>query len=318
MRARYLLLVAIWGASFLFIKVGLEALAPLQVVLGRVGLGAAVLVAVVVARRIRLPREPRLWAHLLVTATLLNTVPFILFAYAEQRIPSAVASICNATTPLFTLVVAIAALPDERPTARRSLGLVLGFVGVSVVFGAWNAAAGRPDPRGVAFALLASACYGLGGVYLRRYLSATPYSGLALSAAQLILATVQLAVVTPLATAAPADLPLHVVLAMLTLGALGTGLAYPLNYALVRRAGATLASTVTYCIPIVSIALGVAVLGEQLSWNAPLGAAIVIAGAVLSRAVRRPAEPAASPAAVDEVEPRSITMSSAPCARVPM
>lgn len=282
MLPRYLSLVAIWSGSFLFIKVGLEVLAPLQVVLGRMALGTAVLLLVALVGRVPLPREPRLWGHLAVVATLLNTVPFVLFGYAEQRIPSAIASICNATTPLFTLVIALFALPDERPTRQRTLGLVVGFAGVSLMLGLWNSGA-RPDPIGVALGLFATLLYAVGGVYMRRYLSATRYSGLALSTVQLLIGTAQLAVVTPLVTRMPESLPLHVIAAIATLGALGTGLAYVLQYDLIRIAGATITSTVTYCLPVVSIALGVVVLGEQLAWTAPAGAAIIIAGALISR-----------------------------------
>jgi drug/metabolite transporter (DMT)-like permease len=296
MRTRYLLLIAIWGASFLLIKIGLEVLAPLQVALARMVFGTAALLAVTVVRRVPLPREPRIWAHLFVVATLANTVPFAMFAYAEQRIPTAVASICNATTPLFALLVALFVLPDERPSLKRSLGLALGFVGVFVVFGAWNAAAGRPDPVGVGLGLGACVCYALGAVYLRRNVSATRYSGLALIAVQLFIGTAQLAVITPLVTSVPVHIPVHVVAAMLALGALGTGLGYVFQYTLIRGAGATLAMTVTYCIPMVSIGLGVIVLGERLTWNAPVGALVIIAGAMLSRAARRPA---AEPPAVD-------------------
>jgi drug/metabolite transporter (DMT)-like permease len=295
MRARYLSLIAIWGGSFLFIKVGLEVLAPLQVVLGRMALGALALLATMVIRRVPLPREPRLWLHMAVAATLLNTVPYTLFAYAEQRIPSSVASICNATTPLFTLLVAMVALPDERPTVARGLGLVLGFLGVLVVFGVWSGGDARPDLVGVLLGLIASVLYGAGGVYLRRYLSTTRYSGLAISAGQMLIGALQLAIVTPLVTTAPPHLPGHVVLAILALGALGTGVAYVLQYTLIRTAGPTLTSTVTYCIPVVSIGLGVLVLGEHIAWNAPVGAAIIIVGAVLSRAVRRPAAAASPP-----------------------
>jgi drug/metabolite transporter (DMT)-like permease len=291
MRTRYLLLTAIWGASFLLIKVGLEALAPLQIVLGRLVFGSLALIAVVAVRREALPRDPRLWAHAVVAATLLNTAPFTLFAYAEQRIPSVAAAICNATTPLFTLVVALVALPEERPTARRRAGLVLGFAGVFVMLGAWHGSV-RPDPLGVALALTAAACYGIGGVYLRRHLSGTHFSALALSTVQLAIGALEVALVAPFVTRAPLHLPLRVVLAVLALGVLGTGFAYTLQHALIRTAGAMFTSTVTYGIPLVSIALGVVVLGEDLAWNAPIGAAIIIAGAVLSRAAPRPATPA--------------------------
>jgi drug/metabolite transporter (DMT)-like permease len=281
MRMRFLVLTAIWGASFLFIKIGLEALAPAQLVLARLVTGALVVTAVMVIRGERWPRSPRLWAHMAVAATLLNTVPFMLIAYAEQRLPTVVASICNATTPLFTVAIAAFALPDERPTARRVLGLVVGFAGVFIVLGAWRAHG--PDPRLAALVLAAAACYAAGGVYLRKATAGSGHSGVSLTAVQLALGAAQMAVVAPLTTSMPAAIPLHVILAIATLGMLGTGLAYVLQYELLRRAGATLTSTITYCLPLVSIALGVLVLGEQLTWNAPLGAAIVIAGALFAR-----------------------------------
>src|SRR5580704_15699636 len=137
-RLQYLTLALIWGMSFLFIKEGLRAFAPMQITLGRVAIGAAVLAAVLLARRERLPRGSRTWAHLSVAAMLNNVIPFSLFGYAEQRIPSGLAGICNASAPLFAAVMALAMLPDERLTRRRALGLVTGFAGVFVVLGAWT------------------------------------------------------------------------------------------------------------------------------------------------------------------------------------
>jgi drug/metabolite transporter (DMT)-like permease len=290
MRSRFVALTLIWGASFLFIKVGLEALAPLQVALGRMTFGTLALLAVTAVRRERLPRGWRIWTHLAVAAALLNAIPFTLFAYAEQRIPSALASIGNATTPLFTLLVAMVALPEERPTWQRGLGLVIGFAGVMVVLGAWRGLGAGPDAAGMLLALSASALYGIGSVYLRRYLSHSGYSSLALSAGQLLAGTLQLAIVAPLLTRAPATLPPRVVLAVFALGAFGTGIAYLLQYGLIRAAGATMASTVTYFIPVVSIVIGVVLLGERLTWNAPVGAAVIIGGALVSRIKSRPRE----------------------------
>jgi drug/metabolite transporter (DMT)-like permease len=287
MRSRFLALTLIWGASFLFIKVGLEALAPLQIALGRMTFGTLALLTATALRRERLPRDWRIWGHLAVAAALLNTVPFTLFAYAEQRIPSAIAAIGNATTPLFTLLVAMVALPEERPTWQRGLGLVVGFAGVLVVLGAWRGLGTGPDAVGMLLTLVASALYGMGGVYLRRFLSSSGYSSLSLSAAQLLVGTLQLAILTPLMTHAPATLPLRVLLAVLALGAFGTGIAYLLQYGLIRLAGATMASTVTYFIPVVSMVIGVVLLGERLTWNAPVGAAVIVSGALLSRVKAR-------------------------------
>src|SRR5262249_38087246 len=132
MRGRFVALTLIWGASFLFIKIGVEALAPMQVAFGRMFFGAVTLLLAALARRERLPHELRLWGHLSVAALLANTVPFTLFAIAEQHISSALASIGNATVPLFTLLFALLFLPSERPTWRRTAGLAVGFVGVLV------------------------------------------------------------------------------------------------------------------------------------------------------------------------------------------
>lgn len=283
MRSRFLALTLIWGASFLFIKIGVEALAPLQVAFGRMFFGALVLIAVAVARRERLPREPRTWGHLLVAAALANSLPFTLFAYAEQHVSSALASIGNATVPLFTLSFALFLLPDERPTLRRGLGLGIGFAGVLVVLGAWRGLMAGPDMAGMLLILVAAASYGLSGVYMRRNLSSTGYSSLALSVGQLVAGAVELGLVLPFATKMPAHVPLRVFAAIFALGAFGTGVAYVLSYGLIRLAGATVASTVTYFIPIVSIAIGVLILGEHLEWNAPVGALIIVGGALLSR-----------------------------------
>lgn len=283
MRARFVLLTLIWGASFLFIKIGVEALAPLQVAFGRMMFGSVALVAVAAVRREPLPRDRRIWAHLAVAAALANSLPFTLFAYAERHITSALASIGNATVPLFTLLFALLLLPSERPTLRRAVGLAIGFGGVVVVLGVWRGMSAGPDLSGMLLILVAAASYGLSGVYMRRYLSATPYSSLALSVGQLVVGSVELALVLPFATHLPQQLPWRVTAAIFALGAFGTGVAYVLSYGLIRLAGATVASTVTYFIPVVSIAIGVLGLGERLAWNAPVGAVIIVAGALWSR-----------------------------------
>src|SRR4051812_7511207 len=226
MQSRFFALTLIWGASFLFIKIGVEALAPLQVAFGRMAFGALTLVAIALVRRERLPREPKTWAHLFVAATLANTVPFTLFAYAERTVSSSLASIGNATVPLFTLLFALLFLPSERPTPRRAAGLAVGFFGVLIVLGAWRGVTASPDAPGMLLILVAAACYGGSGVYMRRYLSTTSYSSLALSVGQIGLGALQLAVVLPFTTSMPAHLPLRVVASVFALGAFGTGIAY--------------------------------------------------------------------------------------------
>ncbi|MFJ3641042.1 DMT family transporter [Streptomyces sp. NPDC090108] len=286
-RLRFGALSLIWGFSFLLIKVGTESFAPFQVTLGRLVFGTAVLAAAMAVKRERLPRGKRVWAHLTVAAFLLNALPFSLFAYAELTIPSTLAGICNATSPLWGMILSLVALSEDRPTRVRFAGLGLGFVGVLTVLGAWQGFHGL-DATGTALALLASLSYPIGWIYVRRTLAGTGYSHLSMTGAQLLLATVQLALVTPVFTTLPTHFSLVPLLAVAALGALGTGLAVLVQYGLVAEVGPTTAQMVTYFIPVIATAAGVAILGESLRWTTPVGAVIVIAGAALTQVRRSP------------------------------
>ncbi|CAM5486082.1 DMT family transporter OS=Streptomyces alboniger OX=132473 GN=CP975_04845 PE=4 SV=1 [Streptomyces alboniger] len=261
---------------------GTEAYAPFQVTLGRLVCGTLVVAAVLVVKRERLPRGTRTWLHLAVAALLLNALPFSLFAYAELTVPSTLAGICNATSPLWGMALSLVALSEDRPTRRRVAGLGIGFFGVLTVLGAWQGFSGL-DPTGTALALLASLSYPVGWIYVRRTLAGSGHSNLSLSGAQLLVATAELAVVTPLFTEVPAHFPVVPILAVVALGALGTGLAFQLQYALVAEVGPTTAQMVTYFVPVIATAAGVTLLGESLSWSTPVGAVIVLAGAALTR-----------------------------------
>jgi drug/metabolite transporter (DMT)-like permease len=279
---RFVLLAIAWGSTFLFIKIGDEAFAPLQVSLGRLIFGSATLIAILAASGEKLPTRTRLWGQLAVAAILLNVAPFTLFAYGEQHVSSVLAGIWNATVPLFTLPVAVLTLPDEHASARRLAGLAIGFVGVLIVLGVWRGI-GTTSLAGNLLCLGAAASYGLGFPYARRYLAHRREGPLALATAQLICATAILAVLTALFSSAPHGVAAKQILSILALGVIGTGLTFLLNYSLIRDVGATVTSTVAYVMPIVSTVLGVAALGEPLSWYLPVGAAIVISGAVLAQ-----------------------------------
>ncbi|MGV9761522.1 DMT family transporter, partial [Streptomyces tricolor] len=217
-RLRFAALSLIWGFSFLLIKVGTEGYAPFQVTLGRLLFGTAILVAAMAVKRERLPRGARLWGHMAVAAFLLNALPFSLFAYSELTIPSTLAGICNATSPLWGMALSLVALSEDRPSRVRVAGLGLGFLGVLTVLGAWQGFHGL-DAKGTAMALLASLSYPVGWIYVRRTLAGTGNSHLSMTGGQLLLATVQLAVVTPLFTSAPEGFPLVPLLAVAALGA---------------------------------------------------------------------------------------------------
>ncbi|MBA2946794.1 DMT family transporter [Streptomyces himalayensis] len=281
-RIRFGVLSLVWGFSFLLIKVGTHGYGPLQVTLGRLFFGTAVLAVALVAKRERLPRGARTWGHLMVAAFLLNALPFSLFAFSELTIPSTLAGICNATTPLWGMALSLVALSEDRPTRRRVAGLGIGFIGVLTVLGAWQGFGGL-DFAGTAMALAASLSYAIGWIYVRRTLAGSGHSNLSLTGAQLLLATVQLAVVTPAFTTLPTHVAVVPLLAIAALGILGTGLAFLIQYGLVAEVGPTTAQMVTYFVPVIATAAGVAVLGESLSWSTPVGALIILAGAALTQ-----------------------------------
>nr|WP_240943208.1 DMT family transporter [Planosporangium thailandense] len=306
----YLVLAMIWGSSFLFIKVGIRELHPLYVTLGRVLAGALAVLATVLITRVRLPRDPRVWGHLAVIGILGVAMPFTLFGYAEQRVSSVLAGIWNATTPLVALPVATLVFRTERMTARRLTGILVGFAGVLVVLGVWHGIGGV-QLTGQLMCLGAAACYGIAIPYQRRFLGGLSGSGLAVPAGQLIMAALALLIVAPLvagAPPAPTSLSAPVVASVLALGVLGTGLAFVLNFRVIRFAGASTSASVTYLMPIVSTLIGLAGLGEHISWHQPVGALVVLTGVAVSQGMLRlPAARARGQQAEPQPEPAPAT-----------
>jgi drug/metabolite transporter (DMT)-like permease len=281
----FLLLALIWGTSFLFIKVGVRELHPLWLTFGRVGTGALVLLIVLAVTRDRLPRDPRLWAHMIVVAALGVSAPFTLFGFGEQRVSSVLAGIWNAATPLVALPLAALLFRTERMTRARAAGIGVGFLGVLIVLGVWRDVGGA-QLTGQLMCFGAAMCYAVAIPYQKKFIAGRPGSGVSFAAAQLLVALVQLAVVAPLvagAPPAPAGLSVDVVLCVLALGGLGTGLAFVLNLRVIRVAGASTSASVTYLMPVVATLVGVLLLGEHLLWNQPVGALIVLTGVAVSQ-----------------------------------
>ncbi|HEX5597645.1 MAG TPA: DMT family transporter [Micromonosporaceae bacterium] len=281
----FVVLGAIWGSSFLFIKIGVRELHPLYVTLGRVTAGALTLLVVLAVLRDRLPRDLRLWLHLTVVAAVGVALPFTLFGYGEQRVSSMLGGIWNATTPLIALPLSVLLFRTERMTARRAVGLGLGFVGVLVVLGVWQGVGGAQF-TGQMLCFAAAFCYGIAIPYQKRFITGRSESGVSLAAAQLIMAVALLAIVSPLvagAPPAPTTLSLDVIASVLTLGALGTGIATAMNLHNIRLIGASSAAAVTYLIPVFAVLIGVLALNENLVWHQPVGALIVLFGVAVSQ-----------------------------------
>jgi len=284
----------IWGLSFMFIKVAVVQVPPVYLALGRIGLGALTLVIMLGIRRQPLPRGRRLWLHLAIFAVFGSTVPFVLFGYAEQRVSSVLAGIWNGAVPLTTLLVTLLILAvrptrDAGPGRQQIAGLLVGFLGVLVVLGLWRGV-GHSSVIGQLQLLLAVSCYGVGMNYSRWIMTRWSISALQLSAGQTLMSTLQLVIVAPIiagAPPAPTSLTWKVLGAVAALGILGTGIAFALNFHVIRTAGVTTGSMVTYLPPVVAAVAGVLVLNEHLSWNQPVGGLIVLAGVALAQGVFR-------------------------------
>ncbi|AAT89971.1 hypothetical protein ATY41_03190 [Leifsonia xyli subsp. xyli] len=288
----------IWGASFLFMKIGLEGVSFGQVAWARLVFGAVTLGVILLVTRSRLPREPIVWLHFVVVAIMGCALPFLLFAWAEQYVSSSLASIYNAVTPITTAIMATAAFRVERLNRDQILGVMVGVLGVLVVVGPWQLAALSGSLGGQLACLGAVTCYGVSFSYLRRFIchrdipaTATAFLSVGLAAAIMI-------ALTPVIAWHPVRFSWPVVLSLLALGALGSGVVYIWNMNVLRAWGPTATSGVTYVTPVVGVALGVLVLGERLSWNEPAGALVVLCGILLTQQrvrllTRRPVELAA-------------------------
>jgi drug/metabolite transporter (DMT)-like permease len=289
--ARLALLALIWGSSFLWIKLAIRGFSPEEVTLARLVLGAAVLFPVMAARREAVPRSPRLWALIVIAALFANAVPYLLFAVAEQSVSSATAGIVNATTPLWTMMLALAVRHQQRVSAWQLAGLIVGFAGALLIFSPWRTAAGLVSAGG-AECLAASVSYAISYIYMDRFLVRRGLSPVALSACQLLAAAGWLAAALAVSGARVPNPGVVSLTGLAILGVLGTGVAYVLNYQIIASEGATVAATVTYLLPVVAIVLGVLVLGESVTVADLAGIVLVLAGVALTR--RRAAAQAAA------------------------
>jgi drug/metabolite transporter (DMT)-like permease len=273
----------VWGASFLFMKIALEGVSFYQVAWSRLVLGGLTLGLIVLLTRQRLPRERAVYLHFLVIAMTNCVIPHLAFAWAEQYVSSGLASIYNAVTPITTALMVTLAFHVEKLNRGQVLGIGIGIAGVIVIIAPWQHAAFTGDLAGQLACLLAATCYGFSFGYTRRFLSHRPIPGTSFAFLNIGVAGAIMLLLTPVIAWQPVDLDLGIVAGLLTLGVLGTGVAYIWNINVLRAWGPTNASTVTYITPVVGVLLGVLVLGETFSLNQPAGAALVFVGILFTQ-----------------------------------
>ena len=271
----------LWGGSFFFTRVALTGLPPFTLVALRVGLAALVLNLVIVLRGARLPRDSAIWAAFLGMGLLNNVVPFSLIVWGQTQIASGLASILNATTPLFTVAIAHVATADERMTGNRLAGVVIGFAGVAVMVGP-DAVTGLGGALLAQLAVLGAALsYAIASIFGRRFRRmAVPPLMVAtgqITASTLLILPIALTVDRPWLIPAPGP---AVWGAVLGAALLSTALAYIVFFRILATAGATSISLVTFLIPVSAILLGALVLNERLEHRHVIGMALIASGLV--------------------------------------
>jgi drug/metabolite transporter (DMT)-like permease len=283
MKSKALLFLAvlslIWGASFLFIKVGVESIPLFTFVAGRMAMGAALLYVLLRLRGMEMPRPGREWVPFVVIGFLNALIPYVLIAWGEQHISSGLAAILNGATPVFTALMAHFLTTDERLTAGKILGIMLGFVGTVIVMLPEIGDGFTFDLLGQLAVLGGALGYALAILYARRRLRGMPpiKTSIGMLASGFVL-TLPLVLVfeDPLA-ARPGLAALG---SWLTLGVFGTAFAYLLYYWLIENAGATYTSLVTFILPPMGVFWGALLLSQKIHWTSLIGLVVIILGIV--------------------------------------
>nr|WP_315226386.1 DMT family transporter [uncultured Albidiferax sp.] len=284
----FVLLAAVWGASFMFMRTASLEMGAVPTAALRVAIAALVLLPLL-AWRGQMPGLRQHWKPVLLVGMLNSGLPFALFSFALLSITTGLSSILNATTPLFGTLIAWLWLRD-RPNASRSLGLVIGFVGVALL--AWDKASFKPDSHGIApgwavlACLLAATCYGISGSYTKRFLGNVP--PLVIATGSQIGAALGLAL--PAVWLWPARWPsLHAWAALLVVGTVSTALAYIIFFRLIANIGPAKALTVTFVVPVFAVLYGAVFLDEALTpWMLGCGLVVVCGTALATGLLRLP------------------------------
>lgn len=272
----FITLGLIWSSSFLWIKIGVQEIGPMALTAFRMLFGALTAVAIGIYQRVTWPRDGKTWGIFAILGPASLAIPIFFISWGEQTIDSAVASILNATTPLFTIVIAHLLLQDDKMTVQKVLGLLIGFGGVVLLLSKDLTAGAQNSVIGQGAVILASLFYAGSAVFARKL--TRHVDGIVRGAMPLITSTIFMWAIGPLAEK-PFEfpgLPLTWI-SVLWLGVLGSGLAVIMLWYLIHEIGPTRTSMVTYLFPVGGVILGVIFLNEQLSWQLLAGTVLVLA-----------------------------------------
>lgn len=272
----FITLGLIWSSSFLWIKIGVQEIGPMALVAFRMLFGALTAAGIAIYQKVKWPRDWKTWGIYAILGPTSLAIPIFFISWGEQTIDSAVASILNATVPLFTIVIAHYWLHDDKMTVPKVLGLLIGFGGVVLLFSEDLLASKHLNAIGQFAVVLASLFYAWSAVFARKYTQ--HITGVERGALPLITATIFMWAIGPIAEK-PFLIPTLPItwVAVLWLGIPGSGLAIIMLYYLLHEIGPTRTTLVTYLFPVGGVILGVIFLDEQLSWQLLAGSALIIA-----------------------------------------
>jgi len=276
----FLTLGAIWSSSFMWIKIAIQEVGPITLVAFRVLFGLLFGVVMILVQRVPLPRTMREWTPLLVIGLTNIAIPFFLISWGELHIDSAVASILDATVPLFTILIAHFLLQDDRITLPKMLGLVIGFTGI-VILMSKDIGASSNSLLGQLAVIVASIFYAISAIFIRKMTVETP--GILRSAGPLVSASAVMWLGV-LVFESPIHIPQLGItwVALLFMGVLGSGLAFVMAFYLIHEIGPTRTTMVTYLFPLGGVILGVTFLREQLTWQVVAGALLIVSSLVIA------------------------------------
>lgn len=273
-----IILSIIWGGSFFFVGVAVKEMTPLTIVSCRVGLASIILLVIVHLKGIKMPSSPGLWGAFLIMGALNNLIPFSLIVWGQTHIESSLASILNATTPIFSVVLAHFLTREERLTVNRIMGVLIGWIGVTALIGIDSLRGLGIEVLGQVAVLGAALLYACAAIYGRRFKDIDP---VVVATGMLCASTVM---ITPFALfiEQPWNLTPGVMTlaALFGLSAISTSLAYIIYFRVLATSGPTNILLVTFLVPISAILLGVLVLGERPGWNVFAGMGMIFIGLI--------------------------------------
>lgn len=280
-----LLLAVLWGPSFLFIKVAVQEIPPITLANLRVGIAALILYVILRAKGRKLPRSREMWRHFIIAGFFANALPFALFSWGEIYVDSALASILNGTTPLFTILFAHFFIPEDRITPPKLLGTFIGFIGLVLLVGPSFLQGAEATFWGLLAIIGAAVCYGISIVYIKIYMATLPPfvapTGQLLTAT-LILLPLSIFVENPFVMPLPSW---QATSSLLALAIFGTAIAFIVYYHIVDSSSATHLSMITYLVPIFGIFLGVVFLNEKIGWTAYIGCLFILLGVMVANGI---------------------------------